>query len=102
MVVLEEPRYSRDYLDLDVRSISNRIQVYFRDGTTTEAVEVEFPLGHRRRRSSAIGPLKDKFRENTATHFDRSRVESLMQWFDDGGGLAEMRVSEFMDRFADL
>ncbi|MGN6547431.1 MAG: bifunctional 2-methylcitrate dehydratase/aconitate hydratase [Aureliella sp.] len=101
MVVLEEPRYSRDYLDLDIRSISNRLQVYFRDGTTTEAVEVEFPLGHRRRRSAAIGPLKEKFRENASTCFDDSRVASLLRWFEDGDELAEMRVSEFMDRVAD-
>lgn len=100
MVVLEEPRYSRDYLDLDIRSISNRLQVYFRDGTTTEAVEVEFPLGHRRRRTAAIGPLKEKFRENARTCFDSSRVDRLLRWFDDGDELAEMRVSEFMDRFA--
>jgi 2-methylcitrate dehydratase len=100
MVVLEEPRYSRDYLDLDVRSITNRIQVYFRDGTTSDAVEVEFPLGHRRRRSAAIGPLKEKFCDNVAAHFDDSRAESLAQWFEADSGLLDMRVSQFMDKFA--
>ena len=99
MVVTEEMKYSRDYLDPDLRSISNRVQVFFEDGTATDAVEVQFPLGHRRRRNEAIGPLKSKFRTNAGKRFTENRVESLVQLFHAGQSMLNMRVSEFIDRF---
>jgi len=43
-------QYSLDYLDPDKRSIANAVQVFFKDGSRTEKIEVEYPLGHRRRR----------------------------------------------------
>ena len=69
MVVLEDPQYSRDYLDPEKRSIANAVQVRFRDGAATDKVAVEYPLGHRRRRSEAIPLLVEKFAANLATHF---------------------------------
>jgi 2-methylcitrate dehydratase len=63
-VVREEPRYSRDYLDPDRRSIANAVRVVFRDGSATERVEVEYPLGHPRRRAEAAGPLRAKLVAN--------------------------------------
>src|SRR5437667_2447846 len=48
MEVVEEPRYSRDYLDPVKRSIANSVQVFFDDGSFTDRVEIEYPLGHRR------------------------------------------------------
>jgi 2-methylcitrate dehydratase len=62
MVVKEEPHYSRDYLDPDKRSIANAVQVFFRDGTSTAKVAVEYPLGHRRRRTEGIPLLLAKAR----------------------------------------
>ena len=82
MVVAEEPRYSKDYLDPDLRSISNRIQVHFVDGSASPAIEVEFPLGHRRRRSESLGPLETKFRHNAGTRFSAARVDSLVKMFE--------------------
>jgi 2-methylcitrate dehydratase len=63
-VVREESRYSRDYLDPDRRSIANAVRVVFRDGSVTERVEVEYPLGHPRRRDEAAGPLRAKLEAN--------------------------------------
>jgi 2-methylcitrate dehydratase PrpD len=62
MVVAEDKRYSADYLDADKRSIANAVQVFFRDGTMTERVAVEYPIGHRRRRAEAIPELVKKAR----------------------------------------
>ncbi|HUP80721.1 MAG TPA: bifunctional 2-methylcitrate dehydratase/aconitate hydratase [Pirellula sp.] len=101
MVVIEDPRYSKDYLDSDLRSIANRIQVFFADGTTSTAIEIEFPLGHRRRRAEAIFPLKTKFRHNAGTRFSSSWVDAVMKMFDARETLWEMRVSHFMDQFAE-
>ena len=100
MVVVEDPRYTKDYLDADLRSISNRIQVRFADGSETEAFEVEFPLGHRRRRTESLGPLEAKFRANAETQFSKSRVDTLFKLFDAKESLMDVRVSQLMDQFA--
>ncbi len=101
MVVVEDPRYSKDYLDADLRSISNRIQVHFTDGTATEAFEVEFPLGHRRRRAESLKPLETKFRHNAGTRFSKPRVDAIFKMFDEIHSLEDMRVSHFMEQFAE-
>ncbi len=101
MVVVEDPRYSRDYLNADLRSISNRIQVHFTDGTATDAFEVEFPLGHRRRRAESLTPLEAKFRHNAGTRFPNPRVDAIFKMFDAKQSLEELRVSHFMDQFAE-
>ena len=73
MVVQEDPRYSREYLELDKRSIANAVQVFFRDGTSTRRVEVEYPLGHRRRRREGIPLLVQKFRDAMLTLYSPRR-----------------------------
>lgn len=60
--VTEEPGYSRDYLEPDKRSIANAVQLFFTDGSASERVEVEYPLGHRRRRAESLPLLEEKFR----------------------------------------
>jgi 2-methylcitrate dehydratase len=100
MVVSEDPRYSSDYLDPGLRSIANRIGVLFKDGSASDVIEVEFPLGHRRRRSEARVPLETKFRHNAGTCFTASRVDALFSLMVEDPSFFEMRVSEFMDRCA--
>lgn len=99
MVVTEDARYSRDYLDPDLRSISNRVRVAFRDGTSSPEIEIEYPLGHRRRRHEAIEPLETKFRNNTLSQFDEVDSDALLSLFHQSSVLRQMRVSDFMDRF---
>jgi len=38
MQVVENPQFSRDYLDPEKRSIGNAVQVFFKDGSSTEKV----------------------------------------------------------------
>lgn len=99
MVVVEDARYSKDYMHPDLRSISNRIQVQFADGTATESFEVEFPLGHRRRRAESLGPLEAKFRHNAGTRLAKSRVDGIFNLFDAKETLLNTRVSAWMDMF---
>ena len=99
MIVVEDPRYSKDYLDADLRSISNRIQVRFADGTVSESFEVEYPLGHRRRRVESLGPLETKFRHNAGTRLAKTRVDGIFKLFDAKEMLLDTRVSAWMDLF---
>ncbi len=99
MEVREEPRFSRDYLDPARRSIANALQVFFRDGSATERVEVEYPVGHRRRRGEALPLLVAKCRANMATRLPAERVEGLVALFLDRERLAALPVPAFMELF---
>jgi len=100
MLVQEDPRYSRDYLEPDKRSIANAVQVFFTDDSATEKVEVEYPLGHRRRRKEGIPLLLKKFKENAASRFDNDRVEMLAGLFQDVERLEKMPVDRFVEMFS--
>src|SRR3989449_3060425 len=82
MVVQEDPRYTREYLEPDKRSIANAVQVFFIDGTKTDKVEVEYPVGHRRRRAEGIPLLLQKFKSNAATRFPAERVQKILSLFE--------------------
>jgi 2-methylcitrate dehydratase len=77
MTVVEDPRYTAEYLDPDKRSIANAVQVHFTDGGGTDKVEVEYPLGHRRRRAEGIPLLEQKLERNLASRYpagQRARI----------------------------
>ncbi|ABG05330.1 2-methylcitrate dehydratase PrpD [Rubrobacter xylanophilus DSM 9941] len=98
--VAEDERYSRDYLDPDKRSIANAVQVFFRDGSSTEKVEVEYPIGHRRRREEGIPLLEEKFRANAATRLPKKKLSALKELFSEQGRLEETPVDELMGLLA--
>ena len=97
MVVEEDPRFSDEYHQPEKRSIANAVQVFFRDGTSTEKVTVEYPLGHRRRRGEGIPLLEDKFRRNLNIRFSVSRANQIELLCMDQGALEATPVNEFMD-----
>ncbi|HBE91583.1 MAG TPA: 2-methylcitrate dehydratase [Gammaproteobacteria bacterium] len=97
MEVVEDERYSRDYHDPDKRSIANAIQVFFRDGSSTGKVAVEYPIGHRRRREEGIPVLERKFYSNLQTRFPEWRCRQIMDLCLDQGQLEATPVNEFMD-----
>ena len=79
MEIVEEPRFSREYLEADKRSIANALQVFFNDGSSTEQVTVEYPIGHRRRRAEGIPLLEEKFKANLATRFAGQRCAEIFE-----------------------
>ena len=97
MEVVEESRYSRDYLDPGKRSIANAVQVFFTDGSSTEKVEVEYPVGHRRRRDEAIPLLVKKCRENMAGQLSADRADEFIELCRNKERLTAMPVNEFME-----
>jgi 2-methylcitrate dehydratase len=99
MEVVEDERYTREYLEEDKRSIANAIQVFFKDGSSTDKVAVEYPIGHRRRREEGIPLLEDKFRANLATRFPAPRCETIFELCRDQGTLENTPVPDFSALF---
>lgn len=97
MVVIEDKRFSREYLEPDKRSIANGIEVFYRDGTSTGRVDVEYPIGHRRRRNEGMPLLIEKFRTNLATRFPPQTCEQILALCDHQQTLEETPVHKFMD-----
>lgn len=97
MEIHENPRYTKEYLEPEKRSIANSLQVYFRDGNCSEKVEIDYPVGHRRRREEGIPLLEEKFRANLATRFPAGRCARLFALCKDQQRLERMAVHEFMD-----
>jgi len=99
MVVSEDQCYSREYLEPEKRSIANAVQVFFKNGEQTEKVEVEYPVGHRRRRAEGIPLLVKKARENLATQFNSRQTERIIGMCQDAAALKNLPVPEFVNHF---
>ena len=100
MIIEENKRYSKEYLEADKRSIANSIQIFFNDGSTTEKIEVEYPIGHRRRREEGIPVLLSKFEKNLKSHFDEKKVNEILQVCSDPERLSNTDVNDFMSLFS--
>ncbi|MGH7996144.1 MAG: bifunctional 2-methylcitrate dehydratase/aconitate hydratase [Opitutaceae bacterium] len=99
MTVSEHKRYSRDYLDPGKRSIASAVQVFFRDGSSTGKIAVEYPLGHRRRRAEGLPLLKRKALAAFEGHYGADKARSLVDRFEDRATLSGMPARAFMDLF---
>ena len=99
MFIEEDNRYSQEYLEADKRSIANSIQIFFTDGSSTEKIEVEYPIGHRRRREQGIPLLVEKFERNLATQFSDQRCQEILSLCADQESLEITSVPEFMNLF---
>jgi 2-methylcitrate dehydratase len=94
---VEDPQFSKDYLDPAKRSIANAVIVEFADGTRTPEIVVEYPIGHRRRRDEGIPRLIDKFRTNLARRFAAKQQQAIVDVALDPQRLAALAVNEFVD-----
>ena len=97
MRVFESPQFSKDYLDPEKRSIPNSVCVVFQDGSTSEEVTVEYPIGHRRRRAEGLPVLLEKCKQNLLTHYSAEKVEKILNKIMVFDTLTSLRVSDFMD-----
>jgi aconitate hydratase 2/2-methylisocitrate dehydratase/2-methylcitrate dehydratase len=97
MSCVEKVEYTRDYLDPEKRSIANAIQIFFKDGTSSSNIAVEYPIGHRRRRGEGIPELVKKFKVNLARRFDTKKQEEILALCLAQKTLETMPVNTFVD-----
>ena len=99
MLCIENKEYTKDYLDPEKRSIANAVQIFYKDGTTSEKIAVEYPIGHRRRRAEGIPELIKKFKTNLAREFDSSKAEKILDLSLDLEQLQATPVNEYVDLY---
>ena len=96
MQVRENPKFTEEYYAPDKRYIGNAIQVFFRDGHHTERVQVDFPVGHRKRRAEGMPVLVRKFEASVEAHFSAKQAERIKALFAKPKQLDALPVSELM------
>jgi 2-methylcitrate dehydratase len=99
MILKEDKRYSKDYLADDKRSIANALQIFFKDGSQTDKVEVEYPVGHRNRRQEGIPLLERKFFNSLKSTYSKEHSDRIYSLCLDKERIEQTPVNEFMDMF---
>ncbi|PKM15887.1 MAG: 2-methylcitrate dehydratase [Gammaproteobacteria bacterium HGW-Gammaproteobacteria-2] len=99
MQVCENPQFTKDYFDPDKRYIGNSVQVFFKDGTATEKVSIDFPIGHRNRRGEGIPVLLQKFESALRGHLPAHRVEQILELTRDPARFESTPVPTLMTLF---
>ncbi len=79
MQIVENPEFSKNYLDPEKRSIGNAIQIFFKDGSSTEEIAIEYPIGHRKRREEGIPVLMKKFTDSVKECFPLEQAEKIIK-----------------------
>jgi 2-methylcitrate dehydratase len=99
MTCVEDPLLTRDYYDPAKRSIANALSVELNDGTRLEEVLVEYPVGHKRRRSEGLPLLEAKFRVNLARRFPHEQQARILSVSLDQAMLERIPVHEYVDLY---
>ncbi len=96
MQVGENEKFTTDYFDPEKRYIGNAVQVFFKDGSSTDRIEVDFPIGHRERREEGIPVLKQKFVDSVSPKLGDRQWKELDALCADKTKLAKTAVDDFM------
>jgi len=99
MSVVENPQFTRDYFDPAKRYIGNSVQVFFKDGSSTEKVSIDYPIGHRKRRAEGIPVLLRKFEAAMRDHLPAHQVKAVMAAVQDPAQLDAMPLHHFLGLF---
>jgi 2-methylcitrate dehydratase len=98
MEVRENESFTTDYFDPEKRGIGNALQVFFTDGSSTERVEISYPIGHRRRRGEGIPVLVSKFQDAIAAHYGAEQSARIEAACNEQGALEATVVPEFVEK----
>ncbi len=96
MTITENTDFTKNYHDQSKRAIGNAVQVFFNDGSSTERVEVEYPVGHRNRRQEGIPLMEAKFDASLKQKFSDSERSRLVEVFSSQEGLEQLPVADLM------
>jgi len=96
---VEDSKFTKDYHDPQKRSIANAVKVVFKDGSASEEVAIEYPIGHKRRRAEGIPLLIAKYKTNLERIFSPSESATIANATLNYEELSKMPVNELMELF---
>ena len=96
MEVRENPQFTADYYAPDKRFIGNAIQAFFRDGSSTPRIQVDYPVGHRKRRAEGYPLLVRKFESAVAALYPERQCRRIAALFADSARLDATAVDDFV------
>jgi len=96
MEVTENQGFTKDYFDPAKRYIGNALQVFFKDGSSTERVSIDYPIGHRQRRTEGMPVLIRKFETSISPKLKARQWKELNALSADPEKLAATTVDDFM------
>ena len=99
MSCVEDLQFTKDYHDPEKRSIANAMTITFKDGTSTEEIAIEYPVGHKRRREEGLPLLVKKYRTNLARIFNAEQQERIASLTLDYAKLSATPVNEVLDLY---
>ena len=99
MQCVEDTQFTADYHDPEKRSIANALTIEFNDGSKSEEIVVEYPVGHKRRREEGLPLLEAKFKTNLRRIFDDAQVAKIEAASLNYESLLSMRADEFLTLF---
>lgn len=95
MVVTEDDGFSRAYHDLDVRSLASGVRVQFLDGSRTEEVVVEHPLGSPKRQGTSAAVMEKAIR-NLRLNYDDDTVGKVVDMVENGEYTSVCRLFDLL------
>ncbi|TAQ89664.1 hypothetical protein B7494_g2038 [Chlorociboria aeruginascens] len=96
---VEDPQFTLDYHNQDMRTIPNALTVTLNDGTVLEEVVVEAPLGHKLRREEAKPEILAKYKRHLGPHYSAAKVQELVRLGNDAKTLEDMAVDQYVDLY---
>jgi 2-methylcitrate dehydratase len=99
IVCVEDPQFTADYFDPEKRSIANALTIEFKDGSKSDEIVVEYPVGHRRRREEGLPLLIEKYKKNLRRVFSEQIASEIQEVSLDINRLMTMKADEFVSLF---
>ena len=99
MEVVEDPRFTEGFYDPAKRSSANGLQIFFKDGSSTPRLDVEYPAGHPRRRDETMDIFSHKFVDALNMRLAPKQRDKILAICDDQTSLETLPVHEFVDAF---
>lgn len=99
IICVEDPQFTADYHDPEKRSIANAVTIEFNDGSKSDEIVVEYPIGHKRRRAEGLPLLVEKYKRNLRRIFDDSQVSEIEGATLNYDRLLSMQADDFISLY---
>lgn len=84
--VVEDEKFSNEYHDPAVRSMASAVSVQFIDGTQSEEILIEFPLGNPKHNGTKLA-VKEKVVRNLRLTYDETTVGEVIKMVENPRGV---------------